>query len=590
MKSWFRSLALPPAPLTPRERIVAIVVMVVAGVTRFAAVAMSPWDWDEMLFIMGMRHYDVSWHHPHPPGFPLWIAAADLLHLFGISEFRSLQAITVVGAIAIVPAAFFLFRELRMRVSTAIGAAALLAFFPNVWLYGGTALSDVPSMTLVILAVALLVRGCRDRRAYYAGAVVLAVAAGFRPQNLLIGCAPALLASACRKPRDLIGAALLGAVIVGASYGVAIEKTGWDAYRFSVQEHSEYITKIDSYRSPIRPPLWRVFVEFFVRPYRMPLVNVAITLFATIAFVAGTVKRRPHIIAMEAAFGPFCIFAWLMLDHFSASRFSIGYAPIIAVFAADGVALVVRLATLEALVDGALIAVMIGWSWPALRVVRTTVAPPVAALHWVETHVARSTPLYVHGSLAPYADVYLHGYSLLHVTEPPRQGAKAGPTPLFLIEAPSDVPGAMNFVREHGHLWWIVRQRYFEVSIQPVAERVRMLSGWYGEESLGTAHWRWMGARSTTELPPMPAGHAHLRLSLYVPLDTLPSAPTVSVTVNGTSIAQVHATSSQLVIERDVALPPGAWSDLVITTDRTVQPPGDTRTLGLRLDELVVWP
>ena len=36
------------------------------------------------------------------------------------------------------------------------------------------------------------------------------------------------------------------------------------------------------------------------------------------------------IVAAIAAFGPFCIFAWLILDHFSASRFSIAYAPLVA--------------------------------------------------------------------------------------------------------------------------------------------------------------------------------------------------------------------------------------------------------------------
>src|SRR5437660_11703596 len=100
---------------------------------------------------------------------------------------------------------------------------------------------------------------------YLSGVIVLSIAAGIRPQNLLIGAVPLLLASARQRKRDVVLAALIGAAIVGASYGIAIEKTGWSAYRETVAAHGEYIAKTDSFRSPLRPPLWRVFVDFFVR-------------------------------------------------------------------------------------------------------------------------------------------------------------------------------------------------------------------------------------------------------------------------------------------------------------------------------------
>ena len=140
-------------PLTRSQRAVLIATTLAAAVSRWFALAKSPWDWDEMLFTMAMRHYDVAVHHPHPPGFPLWIFVADLVHALGPSEFHSLQLLNFLGAIAIVPAMFALCRALRMPFPTSLAAAAILAFFPNVWLYGGTALSDVPSMTLVIMAV-----------------------------------------------------------------------------------------------------------------------------------------------------------------------------------------------------------------------------------------------------------------------------------------------------------------------------------------------------------------------------------------------------------------------------------------------------
>src|SRR5207253_9359993 len=147
------------------------------------------------LFMLALRSYDVLKHHPHPPGFPLFIATAKVFNRIGFDSFHSLQAINFLAASAIVPAMLFLGRELRAGFRISFVSALFLAFFPNVWFYGGTAFSDVPSMVLVMLAVALLLRGCRDHRAFYAGAFVLAFAAGYRPQNLAIGFAPALLAS-----------------------------------------------------------------------------------------------------------------------------------------------------------------------------------------------------------------------------------------------------------------------------------------------------------------------------------------------------------------------------------------------------------
>src|SRR4029079_16056188 len=97
--------------------------------------------------------------------------------------------------------------------------------FPNVWFFGGTALSDVASMMIVVAALALLL----GERTYVAGVIVPSIAAGIRPQNLLIGAVPLPVGSRRQRRRDIVVAALAGIAIVGASYGIAIAKTGWGA-------------------------------------------------------------------------------------------------------------------------------------------------------------------------------------------------------------------------------------------------------------------------------------------------------------------------------------------------------------------------
>jgi len=572
---WWRSLREAPPSLTTTQRRIFALVAIVSAVSRWFAIAASPWDWDEMLFMLATRRYDVSLHHPHPPGFPLFIALADLLRAIGLSEFHALQTIVVAASIAIVPATFFLCRELRLPFATSISAAAILAFFPNVWLFGGTAQSDVPSMTLVIVAVALLLRGCRDRRAYLAGAAVLGIAVGFRPQNLLIGFAPALIASACRRWRQVAVATLIGAAIVGASYGVAAERTGWENYRDAVMAHQKYIREVDSFRSPIRPPLWKAFDYFFVRPYRALPVNVPVALFVTVSFVVSCVKRRAPLLVTLAAFGPFAFFAWLMLDHFSTSRFSIGFAPMIAIFAADGIALLARRATLAVTVG--LLLVMAVWVRPALHVVRTTLSPPVQSANWIRTHVDRRAPLYVHGSMGPFADALVDGWNVRPVMAPP-------PLPgWYWCEGRPFGSGGAAFERSRGRLLGLTRDRYYDVSVVPLTEVVRFGSGWYDleQDENGGPTWRWMAQRSSAELPAIDAP-AHLGLVLFVP-----EAPAnITVSVDGVVVARTHATAREVDIGADLPRAAGART-MVIETDHPVVPGhGDERTLGLRLNDV----
>jgi hypothetical protein len=65
-----------PAPLSRNEKRLTLVLALVIAATRLLALARSPWDWDELLFCYAVRDYDVPAHHPHPPGYPLFIVLA----------------------------------------------------------------------------------------------------------------------------------------------------------------------------------------------------------------------------------------------------------------------------------------------------------------------------------------------------------------------------------------------------------------------------------------------------------------------------------------------------------------------------------
>jgi hypothetical protein len=585
-------LTAPPQPLTRRQRVVFWIAAAVCAATRFAALARSLWDWDEALFCLGMRSYDVTSHHPHPPGFPIYIAAAKIARLFTHDDFRALQSINLIAAILLFPAVFFLARELRMRFETSLVAGLLCAFLPNVWFFGGTAFSDVPSITLVVFAAALLLRGCRDANAYLVGAFVLALACGIRPQNILIGLVPGAVATWYRARhsfRDVVFAALVGAATVALAFGSAIHATGtWEQYITSVRAHSDYIAHVDSWRAPGRPPLWRLFAPFFLQQYQFRPLAIVMSVFVLVS-AAGAIRQRDRAVLLAfLTFAPFAVLAWLMLDRFSINRFSIGYCPMFVILAADGIARAARHRARAELAVGLVIAAAFAiWTWPALTTVRNEVAPPVQAMQAIRERLDRRRDhLFVAFGMVPFMEYFNPYFPYQRVNdEHSLPLAIANRRPWLVGEVDPDAAQGVTFRRDRGRLWNITRRHYFAVSLEPLRGVPGFGAGWYPPERSEAEEWRWMAGHSVTELPPV-HGQAWLRLAFDVPDETLPRHPAITVTLNGTILDRFRAGEAHLVREYYVDIAPGSPNTLELDVDRTANPArahtgNDNRELGL---------
>ena len=536
------NLLQPPETLTRRQWTIVAVLAVVCAATRFLAMARSIWGWDEALFCLGMRAYDVTSHHPHPPGFPVYMAMAKMARLAVGSDFRALQAVNLTAGVLLFPSVFVLARELRFRFNIAVIAAALCAFFPNVWFFGGTALSDVPSIVIACFAAAMLLRGCRSSEAYLFGTLLLAIAIGIRPQNLLIGLAPGLIATWYRSRsswRDVLFAAILGIAVVGAAFWFAAEATGdLDRYAKSVREHSDYISRVDSFRSPERPPLWRLADRFFLLQYQSRPLSILTSLFVLAALFVALRRRDKSVLFALLTFGPVAVMTWLFLDRFSINRFSIGYAPLFAMLAAYGISVVAR--RYETVVGAMLIAAFVIWTWPALTPVRNELSPPVQA---VEAAAKQLDPvrdeLYVGFSMVPFVE-YLAPH--LHFTRVPEERGMPlvtnGHRAVILAEARGGGEGGTVFARERGHLFHITRHYYYEVALRTLRARPRFVSGWSVPERSGQLEWRWMPSTSSAIELPRVDGPAKLRLTFNVS----ESANTV-ITFNGVVIDRISGTT-----------------------------------------------
>jgi hypothetical protein len=586
-------LTQPLPALTQRQRIAFWCIAIACAATRFLAMARSLWDWDEALFCLGVRSFDITVHHPHPPGFPVYIALGRIVRTIIPSDFRALQAVNLIAGIFVFPAIFFLARELRFRFVTAAVAAALCAFFPNVWFYGGGAFSDIPSLVLVVFAVAFLFRGCRDANAYLIGAALLALAAGIRPQNFVIGLAPGLLATWYRARvawRDVVFAALVGAITLGVAFGGAIAATGgYKPYFEAAKEHGEYITRIDSFRSPARPALWRLFDRFFVKQYESLALSFLTSIFVAIS-IAGALAARDRAIGwLFLTFGPFAVLAWLMLDRYSINRFSIGYCPLFAILAADGIArLTRRWPRAEGGIGAILIASFFGWTLPALAAVRTTVAPSVLAVEAVRDHLDKRTQrLFVARDMDPFFQYLLPDQPYVHVLDKRAMPfALDGSQPWILAEADERDHDGFVFHRERDHLWNVARRHYFDVGLIPVRSSPQFLNGWYAPEQHGSVQQQSMSSRAAIRLQGS-SGESLLRIQFRVPGSILVSHGMVTISLNGHVLERFAAQPDDNDHEYHVApAPNGAPNVLELSVDGAL----DARRIGLSLTCLSFGP
>lgn len=581
-------------PLTPPERRLLAILTVAIGVTRFLALQQSPWDWDEGLFTAGVIEFDPYRHWPHPPGYPLFIAAAKLFYLIGVPPFRALQLVVLAGAFVVFPAFVAFARAIGFRFRTSLCAAALFAFLPNVWIYSGTGFSDIPAIALALLASAYLLRGRHSNRHYLIGTAILAISLGIRPQNILIALLPGIVATWSRLRaswKSVVLAALIGVVIVGATYtGAALASSSIENYKYSLEVQRDWVRNVDSWLNPARPPLVKLVRTFFIRPIDANVVMIPLLLFGLVSLIFAAIKRDARIWLAAATFIPVAIFSWLNLDISTAGRYAIAYMPLYALLAVDGIERVSRGSERVAL---ALTLLVIGmnavWIAPALRTQLTTRTPPAAAIEWIRSRVPKGGTVIVHAGLRPFADAFLQDYNAVVIDT--RDALP--PTPLtheiyYVTDEPPAIDDVAGFRRERGRLWRVVRRRNFEASITVVTNRIRFGDGWHAEESNDDMTWRWMSGSGVIFLPAVP-GRGKLSLRCFVPNDSLPSPPTVTVEVNGQTIDRFVATGESFDKSWVIDSRRAGENEVRVTTSAAVNPRklrgvDDDRDLGLRLD------
>ncbi|HEY7444135.1 MAG TPA: DUF2723 domain-containing protein [Vicinamibacterales bacterium] len=216
-------------------------------------------DVDSQNFALALRDFNPALHQPHPPGYPVFILLGKLARVVGLSEAHALAVWGPIFGVLAVVALVQLFRAVEgANHSGAMDAASirpalatlLTVMCPLFWFTAVRPMSDIPGLTLALLAQALLATAFwrqqalrpDDRATLVAsgrlivlGAFVAALALGVRVQTIWLTAPLFLMVIVHRIGRDAAGA-LLGSSLA-FSIGVLlwavpmiVAAGGWAAY------------------------------------------------------------------------------------------------------------------------------------------------------------------------------------------------------------------------------------------------------------------------------------------------------------------------------------------------------------------------
>jgi len=326
----------------PRQ-IAYVIAVYVAAHLLFLAPSLE--DIDSINFALGVRHYDVAEHQPHPPGYPLYILAAKLVNTVARSELASLAFLSILAGSLGILAAAAVMRQLSDGDRWRSIAATLVAISsPMYWFPSARPLSDVPGLAAV-LGVQAMTLASTTPRALIASAFVAGLAAGLRSQVAWL-TVPLLVLVAWRRGRQATALPLVHLLRVGVAFLIGVlvwfvplvvvtagPRAYWHALAFQGSADLGNIQMLWT-RHGIRDVAEALYYAF-VSPWAS-WEMASIVLVLAVAGAGVLVRTSPAaLLTLAAAFGPYFAFDLLFQETFT-SRYALPLVFPIAFPAAAG--------------------------------------------------------------------------------------------------------------------------------------------------------------------------------------------------------------------------------------------------------------
>lgn len=212
-------------------------------VTRLPFASEMLYSYDSANYAFAIRdYYNVGHHHPHPPGYPLYVAAGWLLTWVLGEPNRGLVAVSILSSVLAVAATHRL-AVAQHGAAIGLAAALLLLCSTGFWGYGEVAYpyTSLAGFAAAIALSAYRLRGASDLTALGSG-LLFGVALGFR-WDLALELSPlwALGLLACSWRGRLLAVTACAAVVVAWAVPMVMLSGGPAEYLAALRAQSGYI-------------------------------------------------------------------------------------------------------------------------------------------------------------------------------------------------------------------------------------------------------------------------------------------------------------------------------------------------------------
>lgn len=329
------------------QRSAALALLLIFFGAHLACLPTTLEDLDSINFALGVRHFDVAKHQPHPPGYPVFIALAKVstaglraLHV-DASAPRGLAIWSAIAGAVALPGLFLFLRRigggaedvLPMRALDPSRAKSerlaqwttmLVAASPVYWFTALRPLSDTTGFCAAIWPMALLAGRPRPR-ALLVGACFAGIAVGVRSQTAVLTM-PMLLTGLIvnRQARVAISAAAAFAVGVAVwALPLVLASGGFTAYLHALGsqagEDFSGVVMLWTHHSPRVVAF--ALVNTFVWPWDWSL-GVGMCVLAALGAARLTLRAPRATLMLVIGFVPYAIFH-LLFQETATTRYAL---------------------------------------------------------------------------------------------------------------------------------------------------------------------------------------------------------------------------------------------------------------------------
>ena len=327
----------------------------------------TPHDLDGVNFVLGVRHFDLVRHQPHPPGYPLFIALghvfrpiADVIHPasqdsdFTEGSVALAACSTLFGALASFSIILF-FGAIGVPLREATAAAALTMTCPLFWFLGVRPLSDLPGLTAAFAALSLALWAVRwaeeqpaggsaasPRWLFLSGVLTAAVGSGLRIQVGIIAI-PLLAAAWVMLKRRGRAPGVMSVVAVGLAGVLAwllpliAAAGGLHTYMgaLELQGQSDVEEAVMLAASPAPGAIARALRDSFITPWGVTWLALPVLALAVVGAVVW--RAHPRRLALLAGAELGYLLFHLAFQEAAHVRYALPLVPMIAVLAVAGI-------------------------------------------------------------------------------------------------------------------------------------------------------------------------------------------------------------------------------------------------------------